>query len=71
MRPTKLAAPIALVLALAACGSASERPVDLAIGPNPQLPAPKKTLFPTVNVAEASGWPDGHDADPGARADGQ
>ena len=59
MRPTKLAAPIVLVLVITACGTASERPVDLAIGPNPQLPAPKKTLFPTVNVAEASGWPDG------------
>ena len=29
------------------------------IGPNPKLVAPSKTTFPTVNVAEAKGWPAG------------
>jgi glucose/arabinose dehydrogenase len=48
-----------IALALAACGSTSDQPVDVAIGPKPPLPAPKKTLFPTVNVADAVGWPAG------------
>ena len=26
------------------------------MGPHPELPAPKKSLIPTVNVAEAKGW---------------
>ena len=29
------------------------------MGPDPQLPAPVQGLVPTVNVAEASGWPPG------------
>jgi glucose/arabinose dehydrogenase len=49
----------ALLLLLGACGSSSERPAELAMGPNPPLPAPAKTLLPTVNVAEAKGWPEG------------
>ena len=28
-------------------------------GPNPTIPAPTKTLIPTVNVAKATGWPEG------------
>ena len=56
----------ALALALAACGSPSDRPPELAIGPNPPLPAPKKTLFPTVNIAEAKGWPAGQMPTPAA-----
>ena len=28
-------------------------------GPAPELPAPKKTLMPTVNIASAVGWPEG------------
>jgi len=56
----------ALLLLLGACGSSSERPADLAIGPNPPLPAPAKTLFPTVNVAEAKGWAPGEMPTPAA-----
>ena len=59
MRPIALVSAFALTLALAACGSPSDRAPELAIGPNPPLPEPKKTLIPTVNVAEAKGWPDG------------
>ena len=29
------------------------------MGPDPQLPAPVQGLVPTVNVADASGWPPG------------
>jgi len=31
-------------------------PADAGMGPDPQLPAPNKTLFPTVNVATADPW---------------
>ena len=49
----------ASALFLTACGDTADRPVSIGIGSNPELPAPKKTLFPTVNVADASGWPAG------------
>jgi len=49
----------ASVLALGACGTTSNVPADLAIGPNPPLPKPVSTLIPTVDVAEAAGWPPG------------
>jgi glucose/arabinose dehydrogenase len=29
------------------------------MGPNPQLPKPASSLLPTVNIAEATGWPAG------------
>ncbi|MFI7962105.1 sorbosone dehydrogenase family protein, partial [Acinetobacter baumannii] len=28
-------------------------------GPEPKLPEPKTSLFPTVNIAPAQGWPSG------------
>ncbi|MEZ2129265.1 MULTISPECIES: sorbosone dehydrogenase family protein [unclassified Sinorhizobium] len=34
-------------------------PIELGYGPSPILPEPKRTLIPTVNVAEASRWPEG------------
>ena len=51
--------PFVLAFLLAGCGQASNRSPELAVGPNPPLLAPTKTLFPTVNVAEAKGWPAG------------
>jgi glucose/arabinose dehydrogenase len=54
-----LAALIALALALAACGETATLPVEAGTGPKPQLPAPNKTLIPTVNIAPAKGWPTG------------
>jgi len=57
MRPIVLIP--ASVLALGACGTTSNVPVDLGIGPNPALPRPVRTLIPTVDVAEAVGWPAG------------
>ena len=52
-----LVVAVALFL-LVACESA-RLPVEAGMGPNPQLPAPKKTLIPTVQVAPAKGWPAG------------
>ena len=48
-----------LVLALAGCGDDASLPVAAGTGPNPQLPAPKSSLIPTVNIAPARGWPAG------------
>jgi glucose/arabinose dehydrogenase len=44
-----------------ACAHAEKAtlPVEAGMGPNPKLPAPNQTLFPTVNVAPATGWPAG------------
>ena len=55
MRLSPILFAAASSLALAACGSTSDQAVDVAIGTNPPLPEPKKTLIPTVNVAKAAG----------------
>lgn len=50
----------ALVAAgLAACGDTATLPVSAGTGLNPRLPAPIKTMLPTVEIAPAKGWPDG------------
>jgi glucose/arabinose dehydrogenase len=49
----------ATAVALAGCGEEATLPVAAGTGPNPELPAPNKTLIPTVNVAPAKGWPEG------------
>ena len=46
-------------LGLAACGESATLPVAAGMGPDPELPPPEKTLIPTVNVAPATGWPEG------------
>jgi glucose/arabinose dehydrogenase len=54
-------APV-FVLALAAlvgCGAVAQSAPNAGIGPNPQLPEPQKQIIPTVNIAEAVGWPQG------------
>ena len=57
---------VVFILLASACGQTSNQPVDLTIGPNPPLDAPHKTLFPTVNVADAKGWPAGQMPTPAA-----
>ena len=44
---------------LAACGESARLPVGAGYGANPTLPPPRTTLFPTVKVAPAVGWPAG------------
>jgi glucose/arabinose dehydrogenase len=46
-------------LPLAACGDASKLPEQSSVGPSPTLPEPHSTLIPTVNIAAATGWPEG------------
>ncbi len=45
--------------ALAACGDMAKVPLGAATGPDPQLPAPNRSLIPTVHIAPARGWPEG------------
>ena len=45
-------------VALAGCGQA-HLPITAGMGPDPALPAPSKSLIPTVSIAPAKGWPAG------------
>jgi glucose/arabinose dehydrogenase len=45
------------MLGLAGCGDTATLPVEAGYGPAPALPEPNKSLIPTVNIAEATGWP--------------
>ncbi len=56
-----LATISALVLAAmtAGCGDTAKLSIAQGTGPAPQLPEPTRTLFPTVLVAKAVGWPAG------------
>ena len=49
----------AIVLALTGCASSSNSPITDSYGPQPNLPEPKSSLLPTVNIAPAKGWPVG------------
>ena len=51
--------PALLACALAGCGETARLRVADGTGPSPQLPAPNRTLIPTLNVAKAIGWPAG------------
>lgn len=44
---------------LVACGDTAKLPAGADMGATPTLPAPVKTLIPTVLIAEATGWPAG------------
>ena len=59
MRTSELIFVIALAGGLVACGETSSLQVSDGTGPSPKLPEPNKTLFPTINIAPAIGWPDG------------
>ncbi|XPG48280.1 sorbosone dehydrogenase family protein [Variovorax sp. KK3] len=58
LRLPALAAVCAAALFVAGCGETAKLPHEAGVGPTPQLPAPNKTLVPTVKVAEAVGWTD-------------
>ncbi|GGY69191.1 sorbosone dehydrogenase [Cellvibrio zantedeschiae] len=36
---------------------AASAPTNVGVGPNPTLPAPEKSLVPTIKIAKAIGWP--------------
>jgi glucose/arabinose dehydrogenase len=45
-------------VSMAGCEESSV-PDSASTGPNPKLPAPSKSLIPTINIAKAKGWPQG------------
>ena len=53
-RPDLLAS---LLIGTGACGGSATLPVAAGTGPRPVLPPPHVSLIPTVNVADARGWP--------------
>jgi glucose/arabinose dehydrogenase len=52
-------AALTLCALLAACGDTAKLPDDAGIGPVPSLPHPSRALVPTVEIAQARGWPAG------------
>jgi glucose/arabinose dehydrogenase len=46
-----------LAVAAAACSGVATVPFQASVGPDPRLPPPTRELIPTVNIAEAKGWP--------------
>ena len=55
---TRALVVVLFALLMAGCNSA-EVPEEQTQGPNPTLPAPSGTPIPTVNLARATGWPEG------------
>jgi glucose/arabinose dehydrogenase len=48
-----------LVLSITGCGEVATLSLTAGFGPTPILPPPNPTLWPTVNIASAKGWPTG------------
>ena len=59
MKLTAVSLTLAASIVLSACGDMSALPESSGFGPKPTLPAPQKSLIPTVNIAPAMGWPSG------------
>ena len=59
MARLKSLAAATLLLGLVGCGGGEALDPLSGFGPDPVLPAPRRALIPTVNVAEAVGWPAG------------
>lgn len=47
---------VAMLLALAGCGTNATLPVRSQTGPDPRLPLPDPETIPTLNIAPAVGW---------------
>jgi glucose/arabinose dehydrogenase len=43
-------------MSLVGCGATARLAVSDGMGPNPVLPAPSRSLIPTINVVTAKGW---------------
>jgi glucose/arabinose dehydrogenase len=54
------------LLALAGCAERAALPPSASVGPTPALPAPSRSLIPTVEIAPARGWPLGLGPTPAA-----
>ena len=55
----RLVAAISAAALVVGCMESSKLAPERSVGPNPEIPAPDKTLIPTVHIAEATGWKDG------------
>jgi glucose/arabinose dehydrogenase len=64
MRLFKMALLLAATVSLAGCGEKAKLPFSAGIGSRPMLPAPNKTLIPTINVAKAVPWKTGEKPTP-------
>jgi glucose/arabinose dehydrogenase len=49
---------VVMAIAAAGCGATARLTVADGTGPKPVLPAPRRSLLPTVNVVSAKGWTD-------------
>ena len=59
-RPPQIPPLLIIALLLPGCGAEPSRTdISAYVGPSPRLEAPSTTTFPTVNVADAKGWPSG------------
>jgi glucose/arabinose dehydrogenase len=59
-KPVQLLSILAVVaVSMAACMEKAQLPLESGVGPTPVLPAPKKSLIPTVKIAPAKGWSPG------------
>ena len=65
MKRAWLAGSVLALTIVSGCGETAKHRVAEGMGPEPRLPPPTKTLLPTVNVAEAIGWPEGELPQPG------
>ena len=48
---------VLLLLLAAGCGGVARLPLEAGVGPDPTLPAPERSLLPTIHIATATGWP--------------
>lgn len=55
---------ICIAAALTGCAEKAQVAPEAGMGSQPQLPEPRKTMIPTVNVAPARGWPQGGSPSP-------
>jgi len=51
--------PALISLGLSACAETARLAPSASVGPDPVLPAPTKSLIPTIDIAPAVGWPEG------------
>jgi glucose/arabinose dehydrogenase len=58
-RPWALLTGTVLAASLAACGDTAILSPEQGMGKSPTLPAPNKSLIPTLHIAPAKGWPEG------------
>lgn len=62
----KILLPALISLALTACGDVAKLPIAAGMGPKPELPEPRSSMIPTVNIAKAIGWSDDATPQPAA-----